>query len=110
MLKKQNRLGRVARTKDDRLFTSPLFNLRISDNKENRIKFAFIVSKKIDKRAVVRNQTKRILRSAVESIIDKIELGRNVIVISRKVLAPEQKEQVNESMGEIFRKAGIINE
>jgi ribonuclease P protein component len=58
MLKKQNRLGKITKTKENKLFTSPLFNLRISDNKESQIKFAFIVSKKIDKRAVIRNQTK----------------------------------------------------
>ena len=108
MLKKQNRLGKITKTKENKLFTSPLFNVRISDNKESQIKFAFIVSKKIDKRAVIRNQTKRVLRSAVEGIINRLKLGENVIVISKKQLVPEQKEEVSESMKALFGKAAIL--
>jgi len=91
MLKKQNRLGRLTRKKGDHLFTFPLFNIRVSDNGEKTTKFAFIVSKKIDKRAVVRNRTKRVLRSAAEEMIGKLKTGKDVLVVSKKALFPEQK-------------------
>lgn len=104
MLKKQNRLGRLTRKSKDKLFTFPLFNLRISDNGEKTIKFAFIVSKKIDKRAVVRNRTKRVLRSAAEELIKKLEIGKNVVIISKKALIPEQKKEVLDILETVFNK------
>ena len=110
MLKKQNRLAKITRTKKDRLFTSPFFNLRVSDNQEEKIRFAFIVSKKIDKRAVIRNKTKRILRSLVEATIDKIRAGKDFVLVSKKKLEPEQKEVVFNSLQEIFKKAGVLKD
>jgi ribonuclease P protein component len=107
MLKKQNRLGEITKTRENKLFTSPLFNIRISDNKEVQTRFAFIVSKKIDKRAVIRNQTKRVLRSAVEEIISKLGTGKDIIVISKKALITEQKEEIAKILREIFKKAGV---
>ena len=94
MLKKQNRLSRITRKREDKLFTFPLFNLRVSDNGEKITKFAFVVSKKIDKRAVVRNRTKRVLRSAAEEIVKKSEIGKNIVIVSKKALLPAQKEEV----------------
>ncbi len=108
MLKKQNRLARIVRTKKDKLFTSPFFNLRVLDNQENRVRFAFIVSKKIDKRAVVRNKTKRILRSLVEEIIASIKEGKDFVLVAKKRLEPEQKTVVFNSLQELFKKADVL--
>jgi ribonuclease P protein component len=109
MLKKQNRLGKITKTKENKLFTSPLFNIRISDNKENKTRFAFIVSKKIDKRAVIRNRTKRVLRSAVEEIIEKLKTGKDIVIISKKALVPEQTKEVLAALESTFRKTGSLN-
>jgi ribonuclease P protein component len=104
MLKKQNRLGKITRRKGDKHFTFPLFNLRVSDNRERTTKFAFIVSKKIDKRAVVRNRTKRVLRSAAEEVIKKFGIGKDIVIISKKALIPEQKEEVLRILETVLRK------
>ena len=108
MLKKQNRLGRLARKKEDKLFTFPLFNLRVSDNEEKITKFAFIVSKKIDKRAVVRNRTKRVLRSAAQELVKKYQVGKNIIVVSRKALIPGQKQEVVSALETSLKKTAKI--
>jgi ribonuclease P protein component len=108
MLKKQNRLSRITRKKGDKLFTFPLFSLRVSDNGEKTTRFAFIVSKKIDKRAVVRNKTKRVLRSAVEEVTGKIIGGKNVIIIAKKTLTPNKKEEVFDFLQGIFKKMDIL--
>lgn len=107
MLKKQNRL-----TKDigggARLFSSPAFNIKISENKENLVKFGFVVSKKISKSAVVRNRTKRVLRDVAKEVIGKIILGKNILVISKKELGFEEKEDVLKAMTDILKKANIL--
>jgi ribonuclease P protein component len=109
MLKKQNRLGKITKAKENKLFTSPFFNVRISDSKEDKTRFAFIVSKKIDKRAVIRNQTKRVLRNAAAEAIKKLDLRKDIIIVSKKVLKHEQQEEVSSTLNEIFKKAGIVN-
>ncbi len=64
-----------------RFVNSDLFTLNIGKNKTNQTypcKVAFVVSKKIDKRAVVRNLIKRRMRAAYQEILksDNIELNR----------------------------------
>jgi ribonuclease P protein component len=108
MLKKQNRLSKITKKKGDKLFTFPLFNLRISDNEEEVTRFAFIVSKKIDKRAVVRNRTKRVLRKAIEEMAGKVNGGKNIVIVSKKNLETSQKETVANLLEGVFKKTGII--
>jgi len=108
MLKKQNRLGKITRLKSDKLFTFPLFNVRVSESKEETTRFAFIVSKKIDKKAVVRNRTKRVLRKAVEEIIGKINTGKNITIVLKKALIPGQAKEVSGLLQESFTKMGIL--
>ena len=102
MLKKQNRLGRVTRSKEDKFFSFPLFDLRVHANGEESTKFTFIVSKKIDKRAVVRNRTKRVLRSAAEDVIKDFATGKEVVIIAKKALIPEQKTEVSGILKKLF--------
>jgi ribonuclease P protein component len=108
MLKKQNRLSRITKKRGDKLFTFPLFNLRVSDNGEETTKFAFIVSKKIDKRAVVRNRTKRVLRSGIEEIVGKVNGGKNIIIVAKKALIPGQKKEISDLLQGVFRKTDIL--
>ncbi|MBI2443161.1 MAG: ribonuclease P protein component, partial [Candidatus Levybacteria bacterium] len=55
-------------------------------------RFAFVVSKRIDKRATVRNQTKRVFRQAAEQILPSIPLGYDMLFIARKALQKKDRE------------------
>jgi ribonuclease P protein component len=110
MLKKENRLGKITRAGKNKLFTSPLFNIRVSDNKENQIRAAFIVSKKIDKRAVIRNRTKRVLTNAVKEVVGKLKAGKDLIIISKISLEPDRAKEVLDALESILKKAGYLNE
>jgi ribonuclease P protein component len=102
MLKRENRLLRIVRRAGDKKYFSPSFNLKISANNDNAVRFGFIVSKKIDKRAVVRNQTKRVLRSAVEKFITSLA-GKDIVIIAKKNLLPKEKEEVVEELSKILK-------
>ena len=108
MLKKQNRLTRVGNFKTDKLFTSRLFNLRTSKNQEGRTRFAFIVSKKIDARATVRNRTKRILRSMVEEALANLKSGFDFIFTLKRPLSTEEKQEALNSLEDVFKKAQVL--
>ena len=108
MLKKQNRLQRINKTKEAQTFPTPLFNLKISKGEESEKRFGFIVSKKVSKSAVLRNKTKRILRSAIEEDLEKIVNGKEIIIISKRKLEWKQKEEVKEILENTFKKAKIL--
>src|SRR5450830_1883118 len=102
MLKRENRLSRILRRVGEKKYFSPLFQVRISENNDNKARFGFIVSKKIDKRAVIRNQTKRVLRSAVEPFINNAT-GKNIIIVAKKNLLPKEKDEVIKELGNILK-------
>ena len=83
MLKKRMRLKKTILKRSSELST-PYFNLKIQANTEGGSRFGFIVSKKIDKRATVRNRIKRVLRSCIEESLPKIKHGYDFLFILKK--------------------------
>ena len=103
MLKRENRLSKIVRGSGEKKYFSPLFHVRVSENNTDKARFGFVVSKKIDKRAVVRNKTKRVLREAAKALIDRV-LGKDIIIIAKKELSSKEKEEVKKELGNIFDK------
>lgn len=83
MLKKSFRLPKTG-FRAEKVIRSKTFVLKTAINGESNSRFGFIVSKKIDKRAVVRNKIKRILRSCAEKNLKKIKPGFDFLLILKK--------------------------
>lgn len=66
MLQRQFRLPHSVHLSRPSIFNTQYFSLRYSHNNLSLGRYGFVVSKKIDKRAVVRNRIKRIVRSCIE--------------------------------------------
>jgi ribonuclease P protein component len=103
MLKRENRLAKIAHKADEKKYFSPLFNIRIADNKDDKTRFGFVVSKKIDKKAVVRNRTKRVLRDAAKEFLKDL-IGKDIVVIAKKSLSFKEKAEVIKEFKSIFNK------
>ena len=97
MLKKKNRLKKISGTKGKNINT-PLFNLKISESGEDVTRFGFVVSKKISKKAVLRNKTKRVLQKAAKEALDKITKGKNVIIYAKKTFTYKDTEEVKNNI------------
>jgi len=83
MIPRLNRLP-SARLTSSQVVGTPLFTLRFVRNNLSYSRFAFVVSKRIDKRAVIRNRLKRVLREiAYEELLRK-EQGVDVLFIVKK--------------------------
>lgn len=63
---------------------SPYFILKATRNTLSYHRFAFVVSKRIDKRAVVRNRLKRILREIAYVSSLPYPLGMDILFIVKK--------------------------
>lgn len=116
MLPEKNRLK--SRKEIDQLFkngravrNSFLF-LKYKENNLKESRFAFSVGLKYSKKAVDRNEIKRILREALRPLIEKIEPGYDGAFFLSKGLIPNKKkvglEEAKKAIEGSLEKAGLI--
>lgn len=108
MFKKENRLIPGVKFNNSNLFIVPQFALKKKKNGLNINRFGIIVSKKIDKRAVVRNGIKRFLRTALMNLYGKINGGHDILLITKKEILNKTKEENLLALESALGKAGII--
>ena len=89
------------------LLKSSLFDLKVGENGKDLNRFAFVVSKKIDKRATTRNRIKRKFRSCIENNFENIEKGYDFLFIIRKNIL---EENYCESIIALLKKEKLYNE
>ncbi len=106
MLASKNRL----RAKNDinnvfkkgRTVSDSFIFLRIAQNDLNANRFAFIVSKKVSSKSVIRNKIKRQLREAIKKNILKIKQGYDFLIIAKPLIVDKDYKAINEKINEIF--------
>lgn len=108
MFKKENRLPKGQNFKNSRILSTPFFNVRIAQNNSLINRYGFIVSKKIDKRAVIRNKTKRRLRAQIEKIKNQIKNGYDFLFVAKKRLIKEENKELFKEISKILNEKGII--
>ncbi len=98
MLAKQNRF-RFKSKLPRQILNSQSFSIKYDKNEEG-LKVGVVVSKKVDKRAVVRNRIKRVILEAVRLNLSK-DLGLTLVFYTKKEaaenenLAEEVVQQIN---------------
>src|SRR5258708_22019568 len=108
MFKRSLRLSSSNRLTNASIIHTTFFILKLAKNTLEHNTYGFIVSKRIDKRAVVRNRLKRRFRAIVEELHPALQTGYDMLFVM-KALAREQKPEVfRTSLYEIFQKAGVI--
>jgi len=95
--------------KEGKIYHFPFFGLLV--NKELEIekqrlesRFAFIVSKKIHKKAVKRNRIKRLLRESVQLLLPKTKPGFEILFLVKKTIVDQDFKTVSQSVAESFKK------
>ena len=96
MLKRKFRLPKGVSFSNSRSLSSPFFIVKTRENGLSFNRFAAVVSKKVDKRAVVRNRIRRLISSCLEELYNELGQGKDTIFIVKK-------EAVNKSREEFFR-------
>lgn len=105
MLKKKYRLLKETKFNKEDLYTCPFFVLRLAKNEKSFSRYGFIVSKKIDKRATVRNRVKRQIRVCIEDNFDKIKPGYDMLFILKKNILGETTKGICElTLGELEKR------
>jgi len=109
MISKRKEFEEVLR--DGVMHQSPLFGMLVlkKDGKD-LTRFGLIVSKKIDKRAVVRNRIRRVVLESVRLSLDKIKNGYLVVFLTKKKLIGLGVKEVKKEVDFGLRKMGLLNE
>ena len=101
MLKKKYRLPilrNIERLKNKRSVITDLFVIKISENNLSNSRFGFSVSKAIDKRSVVRNRIKRLLRSIIEEKLSEIAQGYDFLFIAKGKAKESDRKRLLETV------------
>ncbi len=104
MLKKIKRLPIKGRLKIVKTILSPFFVLKIVSKEEQGGRFAIIVSKSVDKRAVFRNKLKRKISFAIGENIEKIKPSFNFLIIGKKEALNIKTEVLVKELKNILKK------
>ena len=92
MLKKKYRLPASVRLGKAKTQSFKHFILKTANSELTYPRFAFVISKKVDNRAVVRNKIKREMTNSIQNMIDKISQGKDMIFILKRSSAENVRE------------------
>jgi ribonuclease P protein component len=110
MLTKQHRLAErnIQLVKDQgRHYQTPFFTLVYLAGRKTPSQFAFVLSKRVDKRATMRNKTKRLLAGSVRDIIGQSAEGYWLIFLVKPTAINQSKEVLSSAIEEAFSKIGL---
>ena len=108
MFKRENRLVLKISFNNSHPISSPQFILKEKKNGLLINRFGIVVSKKIDKRAVVRNKIKRIFRNALLGLSKNMMLGHDILFIVKKEALGKTGKEIQLSIKNALEKTGII--
>ena len=103
MLKREYRLNTVS-LRSPRSFSTPYFNLKVAKNNLEVNRFGFVVSKRIDKRATVRNSLKRKIRGVIEEMFDKINIGNDFVFYPKQTAIIATRNEIHGEIKNLFEK------
>ncbi len=109
MLKKKYRLSSVS-IGSAKGFSCGSFRLKIAKNNLEVSRFAFVVSKKIDKRASARNKLKRKVRSIIEEMFDNISSGYDFVFYPKQKAILSTRDQIQEELKKLFSQNQLLKQ
>lgn len=95
MLPKENRLPLrrefLQVKKSGKLLSGKFFSLIVASRKDNHpSRFAFIISKKIHKRATKRNRIRRLLVESIRSLLPEIKSSQDCVFLVKKSILDKE--------------------
>lgn len=108
MFKRENRLVSNVRFNNSYSLSVPEFVLKKRKNGLLLNRFGIVVSKKIDKRATVRNKIKRIFRNVLSDLNNNMMPGHDILFIAKNSSLSKTKEEINISIKNALEKAELI--
>ena len=113
MLPKENRLHLdkeiKALAKSGQSFFLPEMVIKYKANQEDITKIGFIVSTRVDKKAVVRNKIARQLREVTREMLPQLKTGYSVLIIAKKKILELDFITLKKQINFAFAKCRLYN-
>ncbi len=107
MLKKEHRLTTGGRIANAQVLSTGLFVLKFAKNNQEASRFGFLVSKKVDLRATVRNRIRRQTRKCIEDRLPRILPGLDLLFILKKEAQGKETKETCVLVEEALRKGNL---
>lgn len=104
MLPKSLRLPSKQKLSNPQRMQTDFFSISFLPNNTGVNRYGIVVSKKIDKRAVVRNRLKRVLRSIVEELHIKLPQGNDILFVVKRNFQDISREEILKTMQNSIQK------
>ena len=111
MLPKINRVNQEKEikrlVKSGKTFFLPQLVIKYLENKEDIVKVGFVVSTKVDKKAVTRNLLARRLREITQELLPNLKTGYSILVIAKKSALELSFEELKKQLIFAFSKTNL---
>lgn len=94
MLAREYRLPATTKLIHAQFTRTSLFGLKYTQNNLSVSRFAFVVRKSVDKRAVTRNRIRRVFRSCIEELLLQIVPGHDMLFFLEKGIIDVTRAEV----------------
>jgi len=111
MLTKKHRLPkkRIEQVKNNgRYFQTPFFSLVYLAGRQVDSQFAFVLSKRVSKKATIRNKTKRLIAGSVREMMADVRSGFWVVFLVKKAALGQNKEVLSQAVQDAFDRIGLL--
>ena len=112
MLPKENRLKKNKDFeriyKKGKGFKGEFLFLKIIENNLDLTRIGFVASKKVSKKAVIRNRIKRILREIVRKKLPEMKKGKDGIITIEPGLEKKEFSEIKIILDNLFKKAELL--
>ena len=97
-LRKKSDIGKVF--KNGKTVAGRFIFLRVAKNGLRDNRFAFVVSLKVSKKAVIRNKIKRRLREIIRQT--ELKQGFDFVIIAKPLIVNQNFQEIKQDLNEIF--------
>jgi len=111
MLTRQYRLPRkgIDQVKNNgRRFYSPFFTVVYLPERETNSQFAFVISRRVSKKATARNRTRRLIAGSVRELLAGLRKGYWVVFLVKKLALDQSKEVLSGAVKEAFNRINLL--
>jgi len=108
MLQKQYRLPSKTKLKNPRFIKTSEYSGKYAHNGMDTTRFAFVVKKTLDKKAVTRNRVRRVFRSCIEELTPVITPGYDMLFFLEKGIIGKTRRELLTELQRVFEERGLF--
>jgi ribonuclease P protein component len=108
MLPREYRLPATTKLSHARYLKTSLFGVKYAQNEMPVSRFAFVVRKSVDKRAVARNRIRRVFRSCIEELREQIVSGYDMLFFLEKGIIDKQQVDLCLELQKILQQQHLL--